>query len=448
MNVHSLVSPLKTDVARASVDRDRLTFAQTYPHLNHRVFRYPAKFHPPVVRALIEAYSGPGDVILDPFVGSGTTLVEGLVAGRSVIGTDVDPLAIFVSAAKVSHFEPRIFEIRLAKIKQRLTAMQEADIALWGGLERDIGEGEFDAAIEPLRSHVPALPRLHHWFRRRVVVQLAAIRSFVDGVRDGQLRMFLRLCFASTIRNSSNADPVPVSGLEVTSHMLRKEAAGRRIDPYALMITAIDKASVAQSAFQAARSPGVSARTAIADARCIGGLGTSTVDCVITSPPYLAAVDYYRRHTLEMYWLGLTTGAEQRLDIMPRYIGRDRVGRRHLEPQQSHGRAVSARWLGMLRNAKPERARAFEHYCVSMESVLERMAALIKPSGNVVFVVGDVRFSGLAISMTTLLEELAAPHLTIAARRWYPLANRYMSYSRKNEADINADHVLVFGRSR
>src|SRR5689334_2972771 len=76
-----------------------LTFDAT-PTLTHRLFRYPAKFHPPVAAALIEQFSSPGDLILDPFVGSGTTLVEAAVRGRRSIGTDIDPLAVAVSRAK------------------------------------------------------------------------------------------------------------------------------------------------------------------------------------------------------------------------------------------------------------------------------------------------------------------------------------------------------------
>jgi hypothetical protein len=59
--------------------------------------------------------------------------------------------------------------------------------------------------------------------------------------------------------------------------------------------------------------------------------GTGLIDCVITSPPYLTAVNYYRRHQLEMFWLGLTHTTAERLELMPRYLGRDRVARHHVE---------------------------------------------------------------------------------------------------------------------
>src|SRR6266849_1523167 len=76
----------------------------------HYLFRFPAKFHPPVVRHLIHAYTGIGDSILDPFCGSGTLLVEALLAGRNAVGLDVDPVAAFISRVKCTPLSPRELE--------------------------------------------------------------------------------------------------------------------------------------------------------------------------------------------------------------------------------------------------------------------------------------------------------------------------------------------------
>lgn len=68
----------------------------------HNFYRYPARFSPKFVREIIELFSKPGDVILDPFVGGGTTLVEALASNRHSIGFDVSPIASFVSQAKTT----------------------------------------------------------------------------------------------------------------------------------------------------------------------------------------------------------------------------------------------------------------------------------------------------------------------------------------------------------
>lgn len=70
--------------------------------LTHNFYRYPARFSPTLVRATIEAFTEPGDLVLDPFVGGGTTLVEALALGRNAIGSDISSLAAFVSEVKTT----------------------------------------------------------------------------------------------------------------------------------------------------------------------------------------------------------------------------------------------------------------------------------------------------------------------------------------------------------
>jgi DNA modification methylase len=68
--------------------------------LTHPFYRYPARFSPAFAAAAIEAFSGPGDLVLDPFSGGGTTVVEALAAGRTAVGSDLNELATFVSRVK------------------------------------------------------------------------------------------------------------------------------------------------------------------------------------------------------------------------------------------------------------------------------------------------------------------------------------------------------------
>jgi hypothetical protein len=66
----------------------------------HEFYRYPARFSPDFARSVIAAFSRPADVVVDPFVGGGTTLVEARLSGRLAIGSDINALATFVATAK------------------------------------------------------------------------------------------------------------------------------------------------------------------------------------------------------------------------------------------------------------------------------------------------------------------------------------------------------------
>jgi len=82
--------------------------------LTHNFYRYPARFSPVFARTIIQKFSKPGDVVLDPFMGGGTTLVEAIAAGRHAIGTDINELAVFISEVKTSVLsEMDIAEIKL-----------------------------------------------------------------------------------------------------------------------------------------------------------------------------------------------------------------------------------------------------------------------------------------------------------------------------------------------
>src|ERR1041384_5401541 len=68
--------------------------------LTHGFYKYPARFSPAFARAAIEIFTEPGDLVLDPHVGGGTTLVEARAAGREGVGVDVSQLAEFVANVK------------------------------------------------------------------------------------------------------------------------------------------------------------------------------------------------------------------------------------------------------------------------------------------------------------------------------------------------------------
>jgi hypothetical protein len=70
--------------------------------LTHTFYRYPARFSPIFANAMIQAFTKPGDLVIDPFMGGGTTLVESAAMGRSAIGTDINSLAVFIAKVKTT----------------------------------------------------------------------------------------------------------------------------------------------------------------------------------------------------------------------------------------------------------------------------------------------------------------------------------------------------------
>ena len=106
--------------------------------LTHTFYRYPARFSNTFARTMIQVFTKPGDTVLDPFMGGGTTIVEARAAGRRAIGTDINTLATFVTAAKTTVLTEQEFrEIGewTSSLSSRLSLSRPA--ALAAGLDED-----------------------------------------------------------------------------------------------------------------------------------------------------------------------------------------------------------------------------------------------------------------------------------------------------------------------
>lgn len=440
------MSPEDEGVRHSTVDE--LHYHDTFPRLTHYLFRYPAKFHPPVVRELLSRYTAPGDSVLDPFCGSGTMLVEAAALGRSSTGVDVDPVAVAVARVKSHRFAPRALANAVAKLAASADSVRRGESELNALAFGDIDDGEYDAQRADLHEWIPEIPNLDHWFKRYVVIDLARIARAIHACDLGEWhRLFAQVVFAATIRNVSRADPVPVSGLEVTKWMKEREAKGRRIDTATEFKQRLVKAKAACDEFFSATSGSVATHCVVGDATRLTEFVRDHFDVVLTSPPYHGAVDYYRRHQLEMFWLGLTKSQSERLRLLQRYIGRPKVASSHPWVAEPLSSALAKEWEERIRTHAPGRANAFRHYATAMRSSIESIAGVVRPGGVALLVVGHSTWNGEQIPTTDLFEELAEGHFGLKQVLTYGTKNRYMSYDRRNEANINREYVLVMERS-
>ena len=93
-----------TDLKRSNVDslKNAATSTRRVSGLTHDFYRYPARFSPDFARAAILAHTKRGDVVLDPFMGGATTVVESFALGRHVIGVDLNSLSAFLAQVKTT----------------------------------------------------------------------------------------------------------------------------------------------------------------------------------------------------------------------------------------------------------------------------------------------------------------------------------------------------------
>ena len=97
-----LFDKVKIDSSWSFSDKTRKDTA----YITHGYHRYPAKFIPQIVSRLIQKYTKEGGLLVDPFGGCGTTLVEPKIMGRPSIAVDINPVAVLITKAKITSIDP------------------------------------------------------------------------------------------------------------------------------------------------------------------------------------------------------------------------------------------------------------------------------------------------------------------------------------------------------
>ncbi|PIZ67992.1 hypothetical protein COY13_02030 [Candidatus Roizmanbacteria bacterium CG_4_10_14_0_2_um_filter_36_35] len=119
--IKKLLSKIKIDYSWSFADKTRKDTA----YITHGYHRYPAKFIPQIVSRLVEKYTTKNDLVVDPFGGCGTTLVESKVLGRKSIGVDINPVAVLITKAKITPISPIKLEKAFIELKNKLNFYSE-----------------------------------------------------------------------------------------------------------------------------------------------------------------------------------------------------------------------------------------------------------------------------------------------------------------------------------
>ena len=259
----------------------------------HGLHEYKGKFNPQVARALLNMLGiMPGHRVLDPFCGSGTTLVECAHLGASGYGTDINPLAVFVSNAKLQALATPAAE--MAETLQRLM----------DDLRRPVRRCSADES--------PRGTFLASWFDTDVLHTIERVRHSVETVAGALAPVFLTIA-SNLLRDYSRQDPQdlrvrrrksPLPAAPFLDCFL--DACGR----------AIKRAGDAQlvlepTAAQSSRRGRTPSQAALCDAAALAGATPQApFDAAITSPPYAMALPYIDIHRLSLVWLDLVPAAD------------------------------------------------------------------------------------------------------------------------------------------
>jgi len=261
-------------------------------YATHRYHPYSAKYIPQIPNYLIKNFSKRNDVILDNFIGSGTTLVESKILGRNAFGVDINPLACLISKAKTTTLQnselKEICDISTTIKQDILAARGKVTLLNFENKRVTIDESVFN-------SLHPNIPK---WFHKNVIYELFLIKNKIDSLESKDVRDFLLVAFSSILRSVSNA----TSGFG--NLMINKNAVPKN-RVYEKFASAVNDMVNGMLEFNKI-STNSNVRIFNQDTRSLRFIDDETIDLICTHPPYMAAVPYAEYQKLSLWWLGFS----------------------------------------------------------------------------------------------------------------------------------------------
>jgi len=258
-------------------------------YLLHNIHPYPAKFIPQIPKRAIARWSEPGDLVLDPFCGCGTTLLECALAGRNSIGVDNNEVATLVSRAKVAEYN----ETALVALSELVEDIDK----IW--------KGQIHLEREKWISQAPDYNSRKKWFNDSAVAELSWLRSRVRELMEPALLLGMAV-FSSLIVLSSRQDSDT------------RYAAVER--PYsegtATRLWIIRTRDAIRRARNTTKSRKPSQHKVYnADSRQLPFIDDESINLLVTSPPYLNAYDYHKYHRHRLHWIDANISFARDLEI-------------------------------------------------------------------------------------------------------------------------------------
>ncbi len=423
----------------------RINFREIVSELNsperysHLIHSYPAKLlcHIPFFFLQTDYFCPTNGIVLDPFCGTGTVMLEANISGRNAKGADANPLACLISRVKTTYIKKEDLQKTLGTIISRAKRCNTNDY-----LE---------------------LPSISRWFSKSTILQLWHLECAIKNVKDIKHQDFFMMCLSNLVKKVSYADPsisVPVKlnperfiqKPERMESIKFKLKTLENIDVYdkfenicQLNINRIDT-------LENIYSNGITSEIISNDARFLAKkdgskevLQDKSIDLILTSPPYAGAQKYIRSSWLNLYWLGTKNREDIRL-LDKQNIGREDYHKAEIYRIVTNIKAADDILNSLYNEGKNERAFIVGNYLNEMKSAIDESIRVLKTGGFMIIVIGNNTVCGRPFDTQDYLTTyIISKGLTLQ----FKLIDDIKSYGlmtkrNKTASRISCEWILVF----
>ncbi len=379
----------------ALLGRDMDFHGQNSKYASHNFHSFPAKFPPQLPRQFITALTLPEDVVLDPMLGSGTTLVEAYLAGRRGLGFDIDPLALLLSRVKTTSASRETLAQTGTELLNRATVFRRKR-------EAELKKRLKDRWDDKTRAFVD------YWFAPETQLDLLALVIEIERLEDLQIKAFFELALSSIIITKSGGVSLAFDLAHTRPHRAKlvTNRTGEiilnngieKVSPNRLKFAKKTLRPVFEefqkriqknlagiiTAFAGEIRPDIS----FGNAQCLP-LDKASVDLIVTSPPYASnAIDYMRAHKFSLVWLGHPI--EKLSQKRKTYIGGEATANERFEELPKS----TAKIVAEVAVRSKKKGLVLHRYYSEMTRTLQEMFRVLKPGKAAIVVVGTSILKG------------------------------------------------------
>lgn len=356
---------------------DRWTFRQAdTKEYTHGYHAYPAMMIPQIARTLIEEYGPKGELhtILDPYMGSGTTLVESAIKGINSIGTDLNPLARMMSKVKTTHYDEALIKSQFAEISLHLSFYDESKV---------------------INRNFERISNYTYWYSEDILLKLSYLHQLID--EYAKESDFFRLILAEIVREVSFTR----NGEFKRFRMSEDKIANYSPNPFDLFERKTKRNIAGLSAYNNITQR---ANVTICDFNSTHEIpqdiiSAGSIDMVVTSPPYgdsRTTVAYGQFSRWANEWFGFSNAKNLDNELMG--------GRRCKEIKFSS--VELANTLSEIRNLDEKRYWEVISFLNDYSLSIQNISNVVRTGGRVCYVVGDRRVKGVQIPLDYFTAEI------------------------------------------